>query len=74
MKTEDLIAEATSLPIEGRALVVDSLLKTLNGSDPETDEKWLAVAKRRLEELRSGKVAGVPAEEVFEKIRNKYSG
>lgn len=73
MKTEELIAEATSLPVEGRALVVDSLLKTLNGSNPAIDEKWIAVAKRRLEELRSGEVVGIPAEEVFEKVRNKFA-
>ena len=65
MKTEELIAEAISLPVEGRALVLDSLLKSLNCPDPEIDAKWMEVAKRRLEELKSGKVQGKPAEEVF---------
>jgi len=33
------------------------------------DEAWGAVAERRLDELLSGRVQGIPAEEVFEKAR-----
>ena len=33
---------------------------------------WLALARRRLDELRSGKVQAVPGEEVFERIRNRF--
>ena len=73
MKTKDLIAEAISLPVEERAMVVDSLLKSLNTPESEIDTKWAAVAKRRLGELRSGKVEAVPGEEVFKKIRNRLS-
>jgi len=41
--------------VEERTLVVDSLLRSLNPPDPEIDRKWAIVAKRRLEELRSGR-------------------
>ena len=71
--TRDIIREAVALPVEERALVVDSLLRSLNPPDPEVDRKWAAVAKRRLEELRSGRVKSVPGEEVFEKIRQRFS-
>jgi hypothetical protein len=54
-------------------LVVDSLLRTLNPPNPEIDRKWAAVAKRRLEELRSGQVKPIPGEEVFAKIRQKFA-
>ncbi|MBF0547732.1 MAG: addiction module protein [Candidatus Riflebacteria bacterium] len=73
MKTKDLIAEAILLPIEERAIVVDSLLKSLNPPELENDKKWVTVAKRRLQEMRSGKVKGIPGEEVFEKIWNRFS-
>jgi putative addiction module component (TIGR02574 family) len=65
--TADIIREATSLPIEERALVVDSLLRSLTTVQPEIDREWAAVAKRRLEELRSGQVKPISGETVFEK-------
>jgi putative addiction module component (TIGR02574 family) len=71
--TAEIIHEAKSLPVEQRALVVDALLRTLNPPDPEIDRKWAAVAYRRLEELRTGKVKAIPGEEVFKKIRNRFS-
>ncbi len=72
MKTKDLIAEAISLPVEERAMVVDSLLKSLNTPESEVDRKWAAVAKRRLEQLRSGEAQAVPGEAVFQKIWNRF--
>ncbi|MBK7815745.1 MAG: addiction module protein [Rhodocyclaceae bacterium] len=72
MKTHELIDEAASLPLEERAKVVDSLLQTLNRPDEAHAAEWLAVAERRLAELRSGQVKAVPGEEVFARIRRRY--
>ena len=72
MKTKDLIAEATSLPVEERAMVVDSLLKSLNPPETDIDKKWAEVAKRRLSELHFGSVKAIPGDEVFNKIRRKF--
>ena len=69
----EIIHEAESLPVEDRALVVDSLLRSLNPPDPEIDKKWAATAKRRLEELRSGRVRPVPGEDVFARIRQRFA-
>ena len=71
--TRDIIREAVTLPVEERALVIDSLLRSLNPPDPEIDRKWAAVAKRRLEELRSGRVNPVLGEDVFAKIRQRFA-
>ena len=71
-KTQDLIDEAISLPIEERALLVDSLLRSMNPSDKENDHKWALEAKVRLEDLRSGKTKPVPGEEVFKKIWKSF--
>ena len=73
MKTKDLIEEAISLPVEERAMVVDSILKSLNPLESDIDKKWAAVAKRRLKELRSGEVEAIPGEEVFKRIWERFS-
>ncbi|SFM62788.1 Putative addiction module component [Nitrosomonas nitrosa] len=62
MKIKDLINEAESLPVEERAMVVDALLRSLNRPESGIDKKWAAVARKRLEEIRSGTVAAVPGE------------
>ncbi|WP_373507857.1 addiction module protein [Thiocapsa sp.] len=72
MNAKELIEQAIALPVEERALVVDSLLRSLNSPRPETDAQWAKEAERRLAELRSGKVAAVPGEEVFERVRERF--
>ena len=67
MKTKDLITEVIDLPVEERAMVVDSILKSLNPTQSDIDKKWAAVAKRRLKELRSGEVEGIPGDDVFQR-------
>ncbi|MCI5210690.1 MAG: addiction module protein [Candidatus Electrothrix sp. ATG2] len=72
MKTQQLINEALSLPVEKRTLVVDSLLRSLNHPESAIDKEWAAVAQRRLAEIKSGSVKPVPGKEVFEKIWRKF--
>ena len=76
MSTKKLIDEAESLPVEERALLVDSLLRTLNQPEAEIDAEWTSVAQRRISEMRSGKVKPVAGQEVFDRIRNRivFSG
>lgn len=71
MNTADLMTEAASLPLEERARLVDSLLQTLNPADDSTTAAWLAVARRRLDDIRFGRVEMIPGEAVFEKVRRR---
>ncbi len=73
MTTKKLIEEALSLPVEERALIADSLLRSLNTPDTATDDKWLEVAKKRLAELRSGEVKPIPGDEVFTQVQKRLS-
>jgi putative addiction module component (TIGR02574 family) len=70
--TEEIIQEAASLPVEERIIVVDSLLRTLNMPDPDIDREWAVVARRRLAELRSGRVKPVSGDDVFTRIRERF--
>jgi len=71
--TKEILEHASSLPVEQRASVVDSLLKTLNSPDEGIDRKWILAAKRRLKEIRSGKVKTIPGNRVFETVRERFS-
>lgn len=72
MNTKELIEEAISLPVEERTLVVDSLLRSLNQPDSEIDRQWMAVAKKRLADMRSGSVKRVPGTDVFDKVWKRF--
>ncbi|MCB9770208.1 MAG: addiction module protein [Candidatus Omnitrophica bacterium] len=73
MKTDELYSEAISLPIEERAALIDRLMKSLNPPHTETEKKWIEVAKRRQEEIASGRVKPVPGEEVFRKVWDRFA-
>ncbi|MBN1362813.1 MAG: addiction module protein [Sedimentisphaerales bacterium] len=72
MTTKEIIEEVASLPVDERAVVADSILRTLNTPDPEVDAKWAQVAQRRLAELRAGAVKPVAGEQVFARVWKRF--
>lgn len=73
MKTTVIIEEANSLPINERAFIIDSLLKSFNPTESDIDREWTKLARKRLSELRSGAVQSIPGEKVFGKISKRFS-
>lgn len=73
MRNRNIITEALSLPVEKRALLADSLLKSLNPSQTSAEKKWLAVAKKRLSEIRKDKGILLSGDDVFRKIFKRFS-
>ena len=70
MTVQELHAEASKLPPEQAAELIDLLLvDTYSKPDPAIDEAWGREIDRRLAELESGKVKGIPADEVFTEVR-----
>jgi putative addiction module component (TIGR02574 family) len=70
--SEKLLVAALALPDEDRLEFVEALAASLQPADrPPFDEAWRAVIQRRSEELRTGKVKGVPWAEVKRKAREK---
>ena len=67
---EKIAEVALALPSDARALLADRLVESL---DPLTDEdvrdQWIAEALRRRDEVRSGEVKTIPADEVIARLR-----
>lgn len=73
---EKLKAALLELPLAERLEVIDFLRGTLPyppDAPSEGDTEFDAALQRRIDELDSGKVKGVPAEEVLERLRKKYA-
>ena len=68
MKTDDLILEIQSLPVEERARVADCILRSLNQTVPAVDQKWADLAAKRLQDIQTGSVKPVAGDEVFDEI------
>ena len=64
-----MLEQITSYPVEDRIMMANAIIESLNGIDPDVDAAWGAVARRRMRELRSGKVHGVPVSAVFSRAR-----
>ena len=73
IKTDKLISEAMSLPVDVRTLLVNKLLESLNPAKKEIDELWAKEAEKRVEDIRTGKVKTIPGEEVFREIQDKFN-
>lgn len=64
MNTKELIDTALKLPPDERFALIDELLHSLDRPDPDLDRIWIEEAERRLAAYRSGRVQGIPAEDV----------
>ena len=74
MTVEQIEAEVLKLPEQARVELLDRLMRSLeetSATEPAVAEAWAQETIRRDEEMESGHVAGIPAEEVFEELRNK---
>jgi putative addiction module component (TIGR02574 family) len=70
MKLSEIEAAVMKLDEGDRADLAAMILDSLDGADPnDSDEDSLTEAKRRGEELWSGKVKGIPEEEFMEEFR-----
>jgi putative addiction module component (TIGR02574 family) len=67
---DQLTADAMKLPLRDRVQLAQRLVSTLEDEiEADTEALWFAEVERRLDELRSGKVQGIPAEDVFRNAR-----
>ena len=75
-EAERLLEAAMKLPDAERAKLAAILADSIGDghSDEEIEAAWVAEAKRRLEDIRSGKSKTIPWEEVDRKLRAMLEG
>ena len=66
---DQILEETRNWPPEKVGELVDRLTADLHASDPETEAAWKTEITRRLDEIQTGQVQGIPVEEVFAKAR-----
>jgi hypothetical protein len=68
---EQLAAQAMSLPSEARARLADLLVESLEGDDlGQTEQLWLTEAKRRRDEVRTGRIKTISGDEALREVRD----
>lgn len=65
MNKKELFNEAMKLKPKERALLVESLIKSLDQPDKVLDEIWADESEKRLQAYREGKLEGVPMDDIF---------
>jgi putative addiction module component (TIGR02574 family) len=73
---EQVAEEALGLPLSDRSALTRILIHTLDPEPAEdaaeVQQSWVVEVEKRVDEVLSGRVKTVPAEEVFAKLRAKY--
>jgi putative addiction module component (TIGR02574 family) len=76
MTLEELKAEALNLPSEEREWLADILYASVDGEEEDeavVEQAWREEIRHRIEEIDSGVEPGIPAEEVFARLRGDAS-
>jgi putative addiction module component (TIGR02574 family) len=68
----DLQAEILGLPPEDRARLLEVLLASFEPRS-KSQQAWLALAARRREDVKSGKIAMVPGDDALSRVRARIS-
>ena len=69
MTLKEIVEETRHWPPEKVGELVGRLTENLHPSDPEIEAAWKTEIDRRIEEIQSGKVNGIPGEKVSARIR-----
>jgi len=70
---KQLTHEALELSTQERAELAHILIASIDeNADGDISSDWDLELKERVREIREGKVKGIPAEDVFAKLKEKY--
>jgi putative addiction module component (TIGR02574 family) len=67
---EEIAKKALMLPNKTRALLADRLVESLDpAKEGDFHQLWAKEARRRRDDVRSGKVKTIPGDEAFMRVR-----
>ena len=70
MKLEEIVEQTRHLPSDVVAELIDRiLLERHGGIEPEIEAAWKSEIARRIEEIETGKVEGIPVDQSLARIR-----
>jgi hypothetical protein len=71
LSADQIVQETSDWPEDAVADLVDRILRAKYGDvDPSVDKAWHEETRRRIADMESGKVQGIPLEETLAKTRN----
>jgi len=73
-KVAEVLDKAMALSVDERGLLIDRLVESLDDAPPEegVDEAWADEIKRRVDEIRSGKVKMIPGDQVLRELAEEF--
>ncbi|PSB24173.1 addiction module protein [Stenomitos frigidus] len=70
---DEIIRAALTLPPDARAMLAEHLLSSLDAPDQAiVDAAWAEVVEQRLQDVQQGNVSPIPADQVFQELRNRH--
>jgi putative addiction module component (TIGR02574 family) len=73
-EASEVLAKAMQLSSHERELLIDQLVESLDEepAEPGAEEAWAQEIKRRVDEIRSGKVKMIPGEQVERELAARF--
>jgi putative addiction module component (TIGR02574 family) len=72
LPVEDLEAQALSLPPEDRARLLERLIASFEPKSA-AQEAWIQLARRRRDDVRTGRTAMVPGDEALARVKARIA-
>jgi putative addiction module component (TIGR02574 family) len=73
-QVSELLEKALTLSTQERGLLIDRLVETLDNEPAEegVEAAWDEEIKRRMDDIRSGRVKTIPGEQVFRELAEEF--
>ena len=74
-QVSEVLEKALALPVQDRGLIIDRLIESLDNEPAEegVEEAWSEEIKRRVDDIKSGRVEMIPGEEVHRRLLARLS-